>query len=122
MQIARTRSSGVFRGTREIRVSSVARDSDAIELDIAGHAVRITSPGKVLFSERGETKLDLVNYYLAITEPFLRAMGGRPVLMERYPHGAEGSSFFQKARSRQRARLAHDHDRQHAQRHVVTRS
>jgi len=74
----------------------VARDSDAIELDIAGHAVRITSPGKVLFSERGETKLDLVNYYLSITEPFLRAIGGRPVLMERYPHGAEGSSFFQK--------------------------
>ena len=26
----------------------------------------------------------------------MRAMGGRPVLMERYPHGAEGSSFFQK--------------------------
>jgi DNA ligase D len=74
----------------------VARDTDAIELDIAGKAVRITSPGKVLFSERGETKLDLVNYYLSISEPFLRALGGRPVLMERYPHGAEGSSFFQK--------------------------
>ena len=26
----------------------------------------------------------------------MRAMGGRPVLMERYPHGAEGKSFFQK--------------------------
>jgi DNA ligase D len=74
----------------------VARDSGAIELEIAGHPVRISSPGKVLFSERGETKLDLVNYYLAVAEPALRAMGGRPVLMERYPHGAEGSSFFQK--------------------------
>src|SRR5689334_9524195 len=74
----------------------MARDSDAIQLDIDGHPVRITSPGKVLFSERGETKLDLVNYYLAVTEPVMRAMGGRPVLMERYPHGAEGNSFFQK--------------------------
>src|SRR5690242_11781553 len=74
----------------------MARDSDAIELDIDGHAVRITSPGKVLFSERGETKLDLVNYYLAVAEPVMRALGNRPVLMERYPHGAEGSSFFQK--------------------------
>ena len=74
----------------------MARDSDAIELDIAGHPVRITSPGKVLFSERDETKLDLVNYYLSVTEPVMSAMGGRPVLMERYPHGAEGSSFFQK--------------------------
>jgi DNA ligase D len=74
----------------------VARDSDAIELDIDGHPVRITSPGKVLFSEREETKLDLVHYYLAVAEPVMRAMGGRPVLMERYPHGAEGKSFFQK--------------------------
>ena len=74
----------------------MARDSDAIELDIDGHAVRISSPGKVLFSERGETKLDLVNYYLAMSEPVMRAMGGRPVLMERYPHGAEGKSFYQK--------------------------
>jgi DNA ligase D len=74
----------------------VARESDAIEVDVAGRPVRVSSPGKVLFSERGETKLDLVNYYLAVTEPAMRAMGGRPVLMERYPHGAEGSSFFQK--------------------------
>jgi DNA ligase D len=74
----------------------VAKDADAIELDIDGHPVRITSPGKVLFSERNETKLDLVNYYLAVAEPAMRAMGGRVVLMERYPHGAEGKSFFQK--------------------------
>jgi DNA ligase D len=74
----------------------VARESDAIELAVDGHPVRVTSPTKVLFSERGETKLDLVNYYLAVTEPIMRTMGGRPVLMERYPHGAEGSSFFQK--------------------------
>src|SRR5439155_13803071 len=80
----------------EIRVTHVARESDAIELDIDGHPVRITSPGKVLFSEHNETKLDLVNYYLAMAEPVMRAMGGRPVLMERYPHGAEGNSFFQK--------------------------
>jgi len=74
----------------------VARESDAVEVDVAGHSVRVSSPGKVLFSERGETKLDLVNYYLAVTDPVMRAMGGRPVLMERYPHGAQGSSFFQK--------------------------
>jgi DNA ligase D len=74
----------------------VAKEADAIELDIDGHPVRVTSPGKVLFSERGETKLDLVNYYLAVSEPVMRAMGGRVVLMERYPHGAEGKSFFQK--------------------------
>jgi len=65
-------------------------------LDIAGREVTVTSPDKVFFAERGETKLDLVRFYLAIAEPFLGANGGRPTLMQRYPHGAEGSSFFQK--------------------------
>jgi DNA ligase D len=74
----------------------MARGDDAVELEIDGHSVRISSPAKVLFSERGETKLDLVNYYLAVTEPAMRTMGGRPLLMQRFPHGAEGSSFFQK--------------------------
>jgi DNA ligase D len=74
----------------------VARGDDAIELDIDGHSVRVSSPGKVLFPERGETKLDLVRYYCTLAEPVMRAMGGRAVLMERHPHGATGSSFFQK--------------------------
>jgi DNA ligase D len=65
-------------------------------LEVAGRELRITSPDKVFFSERGETKLDLVRYYLAVAEPLLRAAGGRPTLMQRFPNGAEGSSFFQK--------------------------
>src|SRR5438128_8056507 len=70
--------------------------ADAEVLELAGREVRITSPGKLLFRERGETKLDLVRYYLAVEEPLLRAMGGRPVLMQRFPQGAGGPSFFQK--------------------------
>jgi DNA ligase D len=65
-------------------------------LDVAGRSVSVTSPEKVFFPERGETKLDLVRYYLAVAEPFLRSAGGRPALMQRFPHGAGGSSFFQK--------------------------
>jgi DNA ligase D len=70
--------------------------SDAQVLEIAGRDVRITSPDKVLFAERGETKLELVRYYEAVGEPLMRAMGGRPVLMQRFPKGAGGPSFFQK--------------------------
>ena len=72
----------------------MADDAEVVEL--AGQEVRITSPGKVLFYERGETKLDLVRYYAAVAEPLLRTMGGRPVLMQRFPQGASGKSFFQK--------------------------
>ncbi len=69
---------------------------DAVVLDLGGTEVRVTNPGKVFFPTRGETKLDLVEFYLAIGEPLMRAIGGRPLLMERYPDGVRGKSFFQK--------------------------
>jgi len=62
----------------------------------AGREVKITNPDKVFFSKRGETKLDLVNYYLAVADPLMAAIGGRPQLMQRFPDGASGKSFFQK--------------------------
>jgi DNA ligase D len=69
---------------------------DEVVVEAAGREVAVTSPDKVFFSERGETKLDLVRYYQAVEEPLMRAMGGRPVLLQRFPNGAGGSSFFQK--------------------------
>jgi len=68
----------------------------AAELDVGGRSVTVSSPDKVLFAERGETKLDLARYYLSVGEPLLLAMAGRPVLLQRFPNGAGGSSFFQK--------------------------
>ena len=70
--------------------------SEEVTVDVAGREVRITSPGKVFFNTRGDTKLDLVQYYLAVGEPFLAVAEGRPALMQRFPDGAAGKSFFQK--------------------------
>lgn len=72
----------------------VSDDTVVVEAD--GHEVPITHPDKVFFPERGETKLDLVRYYRSVAGPLLAAMGGRPVLLQRFPNGAGGSSFFQK--------------------------
>jgi DNA ligase D len=69
---------------------------ETVLVEAAGREVAITSPGKVLFSERGDTKLDLVHYYQSVEGCLLRAMGGRPVLLQRFPNGAGGPSFFQK--------------------------
>lgn len=68
----------------------------AIELEIDGRTLRVSSPDKVFFPTNGETKRDLIEYYVAIREPLLRAMGGRPTLLQRFPDGADGKSFFQK--------------------------
>jgi DNA ligase D len=56
----------------------------------------ITNPDRVLFAERGETKGDLAEHYVRVAGPLLRVMGGRPVLLQRFPEGAGGPSFFQK--------------------------
>jgi DNA ligase D len=70
--------------------------ADRIAVEAAGHDVEITHPEKVYFSQRGDTKLDLVEYYCAIEAPLMRAVGGRPTLMQRFPNGASGNNFFQK--------------------------
>src|SRR5437660_5405263 len=71
---------------------------DSVVVEAAGHEIAVTSPSKVFFPERGETKLDLVRYYLdkTVEDALMRAMQGRPVLLQRYPNGAGGPSFFQK--------------------------
>src|SRR5437764_6327212 len=69
---------------------------NGVVVEAGGHEVVITHPEKVFFAERGDTKLDLVRFYQGVEEPLLRAMGGRPVLLQRFPNGAGGSSFFQK--------------------------
>ncbi|MER7763773.1 non-homologous end-joining DNA ligase [Streptomyces sp. NPDC097619] len=68
----------------------------AVELDAGGRTVRLTSPEKVYFPERGLTKLDVARYYLAVADGITRALRDRPTTLERYPDGVTGESFFQK--------------------------
>ncbi|HEV3400229.1 MAG TPA: non-homologous end-joining DNA ligase [Acidimicrobiales bacterium] len=77
-------------------VASTAMADEGVAVEAAGREVVITHPDKVFFSARGDTKLDLVRFYQAVSDPLLAAMGGRPVLLQRFPNGAGGSSFFQK--------------------------
>ncbi|MDQ3447030.1 MAG: non-homologous end-joining DNA ligase, partial [Pseudomonadota bacterium] len=58
--------------------------------------ISISNPRKVLFPDAGYTKLDLVHYYLAVSEGALRAAGGRPNVLVRYPNGIADEFFFQK--------------------------
>lgn len=73
-----------------------AKGDDSVEVEAAARTLEISHPGKVLFPESGHTKLDLVNYYRSVETPLMDAMGGRPVLLQRFPNGATGQSFFQK--------------------------
>jgi DNA ligase D-like protein (predicted polymerase) len=65
-------------------------------VEASGRQVAITNPDKIMFSEPGYTKRDLVTYYLAVAEGALRGAGGRPMALKRYVNGADGDFFFQK--------------------------
>ena len=65
-------------------------------LQVEGREVAISNPDKIFFPERGITKLQLVQYYLAVAEGALRGAGGRPMALKRYVNGASGEFFFQK--------------------------
>jgi DNA ligase D len=65
-------------------------------VDVAGRTLTISSPDKLYFRGGPYTKLDLVRYYLAVGDAVMRQMRDRPVMLQRFPDGAHGNSFFQK--------------------------
>jgi bifunctional non-homologous end joining protein LigD len=65
-------------------------------LEIEGREVLITKPDKVFFPKTGHTKLDLVNYYLAVADGAIRGVAGRPMALKRFVNGADSEPFFQK--------------------------
>ena len=63
-------------------------------VEAAGHELRVSSPSKVFFPERGLTKLDLVHYYLECDDAVVRHLRDRPTVMKRWVDGVEGEPFF----------------------------
>ena len=86
--------------------------SKATIVDAGGRDLRVSSPDRVIFpkTERSGavTKLDVVNYYLAVGDGILRALERRPTTLERWPKGVHpgivvstrekggGDAFYQK--------------------------
>jgi DNA ligase D-like protein (predicted polymerase) len=70
--------------------------SPFVELEVGSRVVRVTNPDKVFFAERGETKLDLVRYYVGVADGIVRALYERPTQLKRHPDGAEGEAIYQK--------------------------
>jgi DNA ligase D-like protein (predicted polymerase) len=70
--------------------------AEAVELEVDGREVRISSPDKLYFPQAGLTKLDVVRYHLDVAEQLLPHCLGRPCNLERFPNGVGGKSFMQK--------------------------
>jgi len=65
-------------------------------LELAGHEVAISNPSKVYFPRAGVTKLEMVQYYLAVAPGALGGVRDRPMALKRFVNGAEAEPFFQK--------------------------
>jgi bifunctional non-homologous end joining protein LigD len=73
------------------------KGEEAKLLTINGREVRISHPDKLYFSREIKlSKLDLVNYYLAVATGAMAGIQDRPIVLKRFVNGAEGEAFFQK--------------------------
>jgi DNA ligase D len=86
--------------------------TEQVIVDAGGRDLRVTNPSRVIFpsTERTAevTKLDIVNYYLAVGGGIMRALSQRPTTLERWPKGVHpgivlstrdrggGDAFYQK--------------------------
>jgi bifunctional non-homologous end joining protein LigD len=78
------------------RKTAKSKKENRATIEVAGREVTISNPDKILFPEPNYTKLDLVEYYLAVAEGALRGAGGRPNMLVRYPNGITEEHFYQK--------------------------
>ena len=75
---------------------SAKASSPAIEVEVGERVVRVTNPDRIYFPERGETKRDLVDYYLSVGDGIVNALRERPCMMHRFPEGVSGEKVHQK--------------------------
>lgn len=68
----------------------------AVELEVGGRTVRLSSPDKVYFPETGHTKLDVAQYYITVADGIVRALRERPTMLHRFPDGLAGEKVHQK--------------------------
>ncbi|MEU4621379.1 non-homologous end-joining DNA ligase [Actinoplanes sp. NPDC023801] len=65
-------------------------------IEVGDYEVRVSNPDRVYFPELGATKLDLVEYYLAVSDGIVRALRERPCMLHRFPDGLSGEKVHQK--------------------------
>jgi DNA ligase D len=77
-------------------MAAASSRTPAVELEVGHRTVRLTNPDRVYFSERGETKRDLAEYYLAVGPGIVNALRERPCMLHRFPTGVDGPKVHQK--------------------------
>jgi DNA ligase D len=77
-------------------MSAKSSGSPAVEIEVGERVVRVSNPDRVYFPARGETKLDLVEYYRSVGDGIVNALRERPCMLHRFPEGVAGEKVHQK--------------------------
>jgi bifunctional non-homologous end joining protein LigD len=68
---------------------------EAVQVDVGGHLVRITTPERVLYPRTGFTKAAMLEYDAAVAPAMLPHVVDRPISLRRFPEGVEGNTWYQ---------------------------
>lgn len=71
-------------------------DAAKVRVQVEGRTLTLSNLDKVLYSEPGFTKAQVIDYYHRIAPVILPHIASRPVTIKRYPEGVDGEFFFQK--------------------------
>ncbi|WAC56090.1 non-homologous end-joining DNA ligase [Gordonia sp. SL306] len=77
-------------------MAKASEAGEPVELEVGDRTIRLSSPDRVYFAERGETKRELAEYYLAVGDGIVRALRDRPCMLHRFPTGVSGKKVHQK--------------------------
>jgi bifunctional non-homologous end joining protein LigD len=64
--------------------------------EVDGRELSLSNLDKVLYPATGFTKSQVLDYYARVANVMLPHLRNRPTTLRRYPHGVEGTSFFEK--------------------------
>ncbi len=70
--------------------------ADHTMVTVGNEEVRISSPDRIVFPERGWTKLDIVNHFVAVGEGAARGIRDRPTMLKRYLKGIGQPPIYHK--------------------------
>ena len=73
---------------------------DETHVEVGGETVRISSPSRVVFPERGWTKMDVVEHFVAVAEGAARGIRDRPTMLKRYMDGVDKDPVYHKRASK----------------------
>ena len=88
--------SKLFSGRNGMPAEIVPTDCEQATLHLENRTVQLTNLRKVFWRKLGITKGDLIRYYADVSRWLLPHLRDRPMVMKRYPSGAEGEFFYMK--------------------------